>query len=252
MIRDITQELGFFEEFFSEVIYPVWPAWLVSALVVLAVAAYIGYSLGWHRAAASRPALTGIVVAVIIGVSAPIGWYTISPFFDRETVCEASPIPGAGAGSEKCEGVAAASTMPPAATPGPTAAASDAPTVAPTEAPTATPQAPAFEPHVVRQGQWQSADDFHNTDGVALLIETAPGQYTLRVEEFSVSNGPDVFVLLSRSNDYDDGALNLGGLKGTDGAFNYEVPEGTDVSQYQSVIVWCRQFDVLFGHATLL
>jgi hypothetical protein len=57
--------------------------------------------------------------------------------------------------------------------------------------------------------------------------------------------------MLSHTDGYEGEALNLGGLKGTDGAFNYEVPEGTDVSQYQSAIIWCRQFDVLFGHATL-
>jgi hypothetical protein len=61
-----------------------------------------------------------------------------------------------------------------------------------------------------------------------------------------------VFVLLSSTNDYNDAALNLGALKGTDGAFNYEVPAGTDVSQYQSVIIWCKQFDVLFGHAEFM
>jgi hypothetical protein len=31
-----------------------------------------------------------------------------------------------------------------------------------------------------------------------------------------------------------DGALNLGGLKRTDGVFNYDVPPGADVSQYKS------------------
>ncbi len=59
-------------------------------------------------------------------------------------------------------------------------------------------------------------------------------------------------MLLSPSNEYEDGALNLGGLKGTDGAFNYDIPEGTDISQYMSAIIWCRQFDVLFGHAELM
>ena len=38
------------------------------------------------------------------------------------------------------------------------------------------------------------------------------------------------------------GAVNLGDLKATDGAFNYEVPPGMDVSQFQSGIVYCRRF----------
>lgn len=243
MVLGITEELGRFEEFFSEVVYPVWPLWLAAALLGLLAVTYLGFQLGWHRFALEHRLLTGVSLAVVIAVAVPVGWYTVSPLFDRSTVCEASPIPGAGAGSEKCEDAVVAATTPPSATPTEPAATNDAPTSAPTEAP--------FEPSVVRQGEWMSADDFHFARGKALLIETEPGRFTLRVEEFSVRNGPDVFVLLSPSNGYEEGALNLGGLKGTDGAFNYEVPEGTDVSQYASAIIWCRQFDVLFGHAEL-
>jgi hypothetical protein len=68
-----------------------------------------------------------------------------------------------------------------------------------------------------------------------------------------VRNGPDLFVYLSPSADgYAEGALNLGGLKATDGSFNYEVPEGTDISQFKSVIIWCRRFTVLFAVAPLV
>ncbi len=47
------------------------------------------------------------------------------------------------------------------------------------------------------------------------------------------------------------GAVNLGDLKATAGAFNYEVPLGMDVSQFQSAIVHCRRFSVLFALAPL-
>jgi hypothetical protein len=239
----ITEELGRFETFFSDVIYPVWPVWLGLFVAGLGALVLLGYRLGWHHLALEHRLLTGVVAAVAIAVAAPVGWYTISPLFDRNTVCEASPLPGADAGSDKCAEVAVAATMPPSTSPSPSTD-----TTAPTPAPTES----AFEPVVARQGDWVSADDFHFARGKALLIETEPGKYVLRVEDFSVRNGPDVFVLLSPSNGYENAALNLGGLKGTDGAFNYEVPEGTDVSQYMSAIIWCRQFDVLFGHAELM
>jgi hypothetical protein len=244
MLLGITEELGRFEEFFSDVIYPVWPLWLAAFIAGVVVAGFFAYRLGWHRFALEHRFVSGISLAVILAIAAPVGWYTVSPLFDRNTVCEASPIPGAGSGSEDCEDVAVASTMPPSETPASTADATPQPTAEPTDA-------PAFEPTVVRMGAWVDGDDFHFADGKALLIETEPGKYTLRVEEFSVRNGPDVFVLLSPSNGYEEGALNLGGLKGTDGAFNYEIPEGTDISQYTAAIIWCRQFDVLFGHAEL-
>ncbi|MEO8456807.1 MAG: DM13 domain-containing protein [Chloroflexota bacterium] len=254
MLLSIFTDLGRSEEFFSEVVYPVWPLWLAGAIAVLAAITWLAYRRGWVRTAASHPLLTGATAAVIIGVAAYPAYYTVSPLFERSTVCEASPIAGAGVGSEDCAGIALAATMPPSAAPtlapaietdAPTAVATAAPatTVAPTEAP--------FAAHTVRNGTWQSADDFHYTIGDALLIESAPDTYTLRFENFSVRNGPDVYVLLSTTNDYAGETLNLGSLKGTDGAFNYDVPAGTDVARYKSAIIWCKQFDVLFGHAEL-
>ena len=97
------------------------------------------------------------------------------------------------------------------------------------------------------------ADDFHFGRGTAQLIETAPGAYTLRFEDFSVRNGPDLFVYLTPdpTGESIDGGINLGALKATDGAFNYELPPSTDVSQFSSAIVWCKQFAVLFAVAEL-
>jgi len=246
----ITEEFGRFEEFFSDVVYPVWPVWLASVIVVAAAALFVAYRLGWHEWALQHRFVSAGILATVLAVGVPAGWYTVSPLFDRETVCEASPIAGAGAGSEKCEGVAVA-----AGGTEPTTTPADTPSARATAAPEATAaatEAPQFEPSVVSQGTFQDADDFHFGRGKALLIEAAPGQYTLRFEDFSVRNGPDLFVYLSTDpNGYSDDALLLGELKGTDGAFNYDVPPGTDVSQYKSALVWCRQFAVLFATATL-
>ena len=65
-------------------------------------------------------------------------------------------------------------------------------------------------------------------------------------------NGPDLFVYLSRNADgWEENAVNLGELKATDGAFNYEIPADIDIEEFQSAVVWCRRFAVEFGHATL-
>src|SRR5207245_8149426 len=162
-----------------------------------------------------------------------------------------SPIAGAGAGSEKCQGVAvAAGGMASAATATAIArTATPAATAMPEASPGAT-EAPQFQPRVASQGEFRRADDFHFGRGQALLIETAPGEYTLRFENFSVRNGPDLFVYLSTDPNGSNDGLLLGDLKGTDGAFNYDVPEGTDIFRYKSAVVWCRQFAVLFATAT--
>jgi len=228
----------------------VWPVWLAAAIVAAALALFLASRRGWHKWALQHRLLTGGTLAIVLAVGIPAGWFTISPLFERETVCEASPIAGAGAGSEKCEGVAVAA--------GGTASAATA-TIARTATPAATAmpeashgatEAPQFQPRVASQGEFRGADDFHFGRGQALLIETAPGEYTLRFENFSVRNGPDLFVYLSTDPNGSNDGLLLGDLKGTDGAFNYDVPEGTDIFRYKSAVVWCRQFAVLFATAT--
>ncbi len=232
--------MGFFgdiERFLSEDLYPYrWPLF-ISMLVAIAITTALAYRQGWHRVVwRHRFVSTGAVVLFLV-VAAPLGYPLVSPLFERNTVCEASPISGAGTGSERCElGAAVAATNPPGST-----AATPKATVPPT---------PETEAQVIREGEFVGADDFHFGEGKALLIETAPGAYTLRFEEFSVRNGPDLFVYLSTDEaGFSDDALNLGELKGTDGAFNYDVPAGTDVSKFKSAIVWCKDFGVLFATA---
>jgi hypothetical protein len=129
------------------------------------------------------------------------------------------------------------------------------PTATPETAPEPTPEpAPVeFTPRLVSSGPLSGADDFHFASGTALLIETEPGIYVLRLEEFSVRNGPDLFVYLAAGPDYlDDAAINLGALRATDGSINYDIPPGTDISQFQGVVIWCRAFAVFFGSAPLI
>lgn len=101
---------------------------------------------------------------------------------------------------------------------------------------------------------FRGADDFHFGRGDALLIRTSPTDHVLRFENFSVRNGPDLYVYLSRdeSGRRVDEALNLGRLKATDGAFNYEIPANLDLTGIKSVVVWCRQFAVQFAVAPLM
>lgn len=45
--------------------------------------------------------------------------------------------------------------------------------------------------------------------------------------------------------------LDLGELKGNVGSQNYEIPAGTDLSIYNSVVIYCQPFHVVFATATL-
>ena len=134
--------------------------------------------------------------------------------------------------------------------PGRVASATVARARSPTPTPTAEPT--AFQPAVVATGSFHGSDDFHFGRGTATIVETAPGRYRLRFADFSVRNGPDLFVYLSPSADgYADGSLELGRLKATDGAFGYDLPAGTDPADFASAVVWCKQFSHLFATAPL-
>ena len=95
-----------------------------------------------------------------------------------------------------------------------------------------------------------AGDGFHNVEGVAKVLVLADGKSFLRLENLKATNGPDLYVYLSTDKDASD-IVNLGRLKGNIGNQNYEIPEGTDTSKYNTVLIWCKAFSTLFGSAKL-
>lgn len=94
--------------------------------------------------------------------------------------------------------------------------------------------------------------------GTATVFELEDGTRLLRLEEFSSTNGPDLYVYLTVANAVDDdGALNmdfvdLGLLAGNVGNQNYVIPDDVDLGLYDTVVIWCRRFTVGFGAADLM
>jgi hypothetical protein len=95
-----------------------------------------------------------------------------------------------------------------------------------------------------------AGDGFHNVEGVAKVIPLSDGKTFLRVENLKATNGPDLYVYLSADVNTSD-IVNLGRLKGNIGNQNYEIPTGTDLSKYDTVLIWCKAFSTLFGSARL-
>jgi hypothetical protein len=95
-------------------------------------------------------------------------------------------------------------------------------------------------------------DGIHNAQGSAKVIPLVEDSSTrvLRLENFKATNGPDLYVYLATDKSASD-FVNLGRLKGNIGNQNYEIPEGTDLSRYDTALIWCRAFSVLFGSAEL-
>ncbi len=95
----------------------------------------------------------------------------------------------------------------------------------------------------------------HPTTGLAEVV-TQNGKKYLRLNEaFRSGEGPDVFVLLHREglpkkykkSDY----VSLGRLQKTKGKQLYKIPNGVDITEFKSVVIWCRKFNATFGYAPL-
>lgn len=205
-------------ERFAAGLYPY--RWLIAVvLAVIAVAAIaVLWRLGVFGWALRHRALTAVAIAAFLVVALPAGYYLASPLWTSTELIEAGPVVADPSSRSTGPGGSAASTT----------------------------------GRVALRGEFKGADQFHFGSGSAQIIQTAPGKYTLRLEDFSVRNGPDLYVYLSPDpNGYAPNAVNLGRLKADKGSFNYEIPDGTDISQVKSVVIWCRQFAVLFATATL-
>ncbi|SDC77431.1 DM13 domain-containing protein [Actinokineospora iranica] len=181
-----------------------------------------------------RVVQVGLVVALVLLAG---GLWAFQPWrlWTRSTVDEALP-----------EGFAPVATTAAPAVPG-SAPASD----------TATPTTPSTPvgPRVLAEGAFVSQE--HTTSGTARVLEQG-GDRVLRLEGFSTSDGPDLFVWLSAAEaggswgKYDDGRyVSLGKLKATDGNHNYAIPADVDLAGLRSAVIWCDRFNVSFGSAAL-
>ena len=241
---------GDIERFVAQSLYPYRVPLAILALVALVGLVVVAWRRGWFAAMRRHPLATILGVVGLLVVLTPVTWYLASPLIITTSVVEAAPPTNsptvapaiATAESPAIPSGAPGSPLPgalsnvPGATPLPAAPGSSAPVATPVE----------------RRGSFEGADDFHFGRGTARLILGADGSWTVRFEDFAVRNGPDLFVYLSPQPDrYSKKALELGRLKADRGAFNYQLPAGTDPSAFRSVVVWCKQFAVQFAHATL-
>jgi hypothetical protein len=133
------------------------------------------------------------------------------------------------------------------------------PAATPTATPTASQATTTAAPALVGQGRFVSHE--HDTSGTVRIIQNPDGSRRLELVDLSTSNGPDLRVWLTDRpviegragwDVFDDGKyVELGRLKGNRGNQAYNIPPGTDLSQFHSVTIWCKRFSVSFGAAAL-
>lgn len=180
--------------------------------------------------------------AIVIGIPALLlGWWLLSPLFLDSEVSEAFPR---AAMAEIPDDMTAEEVE------GAMVDAENEPDVAGDD------DMPDSGPTALTSGEFTDADDFHMGSGTATIYEIEDGSLVLRLEDFEVTNGPDLHVLLvphpdPASRDQVDGYVDLGSLKGNIGNQNYDIPGDIDVSEFGSVVIYCQPFHVLFSVASL-
>ena len=185
--------------------------------------------------------IAGVVVLIpVLGVA----WWLLSPLFLDQEVDEAFPL-------------AAMAVVPPGMTE--ERAEAEMKAAADENMPEMAEPMPPAGPVAVASGNFRDADSFHRGQGTATIYRQADGSHLLRFEDFRVTNGPDLRVLLaaaanpqSRGELQDGGYVELAPLKGNIGSQNYEIPPEVDpAADGGSVIIYCRPFQVIFSVAPL-
>jgi len=179
-------------------------------------------------------------LVIVLGILAAAGWWFFSPAIIDTQVNEPFPVAAAEAS--------------------PTSVVETSQAV---EQPVEIQSPPATEVVVSAVAeQLLSMGSFYNLlyegAGEALVYQLADNSRILRLQDFSVENGPDLYVYLvpvdpvpAESGTQITGYYNLGRLKGNIGDQNYEIPGDLDLNQFKSVVIWCEAFAVPFVAAPL-
>lgn len=92
-------------------------------------------------------------------------------------------------------------------------------------------------------------NDAHPTSGIAKIYEAKDGKRTLVFENLKSDAGPDLRIYIAN----DKAVTNFVELsnKVENGNKMYDIPAKVDLNKQKFVLIWCKQFSVLFGHAEL-
>ncbi len=243
----MTEFFGDIERVFAD-LYPYrWPILFGLLLLVTGVTAY-GFRKGWHLVVWRRRIAFAIVGTPALGALVVAGWYLGSPLFTSKTVIEEFPfafnaeVPGEMTREAVEQTMASMAQF--------DDKVSEAMPVSMVTSATAAVK--------VKSGQLEDADSFHKGSGEATIYRSPDGSHLLRLENLSVTNGPDLHVILTPHEGPDSsrdvkapGYVDLGKLKGNKGDQNYPIPADVNVNSQMSVVIYCKPFSVIFSVAML-
>lgn len=109
---------------------------------------------------------------------------------------------------------------------------------------------------VLASGQFVTVDQSHATTGTARIVEK-DGQRFLEFDAaFDTARGPAVQVVLHKANSVpvslaESDYVYVGDLQSFEGAQRYAIPADINIEDYESIAIWCQEFNVTFGYADI-
>jgi hypothetical protein len=97
----------------------------------------------------------------------------------------------------------------------------------------------------IRSGSLVGGDSEHPASGVVTIIGNS-----VNLVNVQISEAPDGRVILAKDFDSESG-VRLGKLQGFTGSHYYSIPEGTDTDNYNTILIWCDEFNVPIGKVEL-
>lgn len=100
------------------------------------------------------------------------------------------------------------------------------------------------------KGSFVGFDRIHTGTGTVQVIMQKDSHIVRFESDFSVQNGPDLYVGFGKDGKYVEGS-EIAVLKGNIGSQNYVVNKNFDPETYNEVWIWCKQFSEPFARAVL-
>ncbi len=118
-------------------------------------------------------------------------------------------------------------------------------------------------PTIVASGRFTEVDTLLKGEGTATIYRMPDNSLVLRLTNFRVTNGPDLFVVMTRNpqprnpeepgdpNQVGTDYINLGALQGNAGEQLYNMPAEVDLSRYRGVVIYSVPFETVFTSAAI-
>jgi hypothetical protein len=91
--------------------------------------------------------------------------------------------------------------------------------------------------------------DGHHATGKVSFGKGMNNAHVLTLSDIKVDQVPDGYVYLAKDGDWMHG-VQVGMLKQFTGTVSFDLPAGVNPEEFDTVVIWCKKFNVEIGRAT--